>query len=143
MQRDETRSHSPDYLLLRKTQRRPRRGDNGDKNVPATWRQERYSRYRSPRRSRGWSRGRTRHRRCGRARYQGTQHRSFRRSRRGSLRRTRTRRPVTSKRSRLKVKTKRRNSMEGESKNNSPPHDEGYFIILFPLGFNQGHQTTR
>ena len=47
------------------------------------------------------------------------------------------------KRSRLKVKTKRRNSMEGEYENNSPPHDEGYFIILFPLGFNQGHQTTR
>jgi len=33
--------------------------------------------------------------------------------------------------------------MEGEYENNSPPHDEGYFIILFPLGFNQGHQTTR
>ena len=47
------------------------------------------------------------------------------------------------KRSRLKVKTKRRNSMEGEYENNSSPHDEGYFIILFPLGFNQGHQTTR
>ena len=34
MQRDETRSHSPGYLLLRKTQRRPRRGNNGGKNVP-------------------------------------------------------------------------------------------------------------
>ena len=47
------------------------------------------------------------------------------------------------KRSRLKIKTKRRNSMEGEYENNSPPHDEGYFIILFPLGLNQGHQSTR
>ena len=47
------------------------------------------------------------------------------------------------KRSRLKIKTKRRNSMEGEYENNSPPHDEGYFIILFLLDFNQGHQTTR
>ena len=47
------------------------------------------------------------------------------------------------KRSRLKVKTKSRNSMEGEYENNSPPHDEGYFIILFPLGLNQGHQGTR
>ena len=34
MQRDETKSHSPDYLLLRKTQRRPRRGNNGGKTSP-------------------------------------------------------------------------------------------------------------
>ena len=33
--------------------------------------------------------------------------------------------------------------MEGEYENNSPPHDEGYFIILFPLGLDQGHQGTR
>ena len=33
-QRDETRIHSPSYLLLRKTKRRPRKRNHGSKNIP-------------------------------------------------------------------------------------------------------------
>ena len=44
------------------------------------------------------------------------------------------------KSSRLKVKTKKRNSMQQEYENNSPPHDEGYFVIL--LSLSQGNQST-
>ena len=43
------------------------------------------------------------------------------------------------KSSRLKVKTKKRNSMQQEYENNSPLHDEGYYIIL--LSLNQGNQS--
>ena len=44
------------------------------------------------------------------------------------------------KSSRLKVKTKKRNSMQQKYENNSPLHDEGYFIIL--LSLSQGNQST-
>ena len=142
-QKDKVRIYSPNHFLLREAKRRPRRGNHDGEDVPATRRRERDSRQQSRGRSRGWSRGRTPHWRSGRARYRGyqrTRHRSFRRSRHGSLGRTHTRPPITSKSSRLKVKTKKRNSMQQEYKNNSPPHDEGYFIIL--LSLNQGNQST-
>ena len=50
-QRNKTRIHSLSYLLLHKTKRRPYRRNYGSKNVTATLRQERRSRYRSPRRT--------------------------------------------------------------------------------------------
>ena len=116
-QKDKARIYSPNHFLLREAKRRPRRGNHDGEDVPATRRRERDSQQRGRGRSRDWSRRRTPHRRSGRTRDRGnqrTRHRSFRRSRRGSLRRTHTRRSITSKSSRLKVKTKKRNSMQQE-----------------------------
>jgi len=116
-QKDKARIYSPNHFLLREAKRRPRRGNHDGEDVPATRRRARDSRQRSRGRSRGWSHGRTPHRRSSRARGRGnqrTRHRSFRRSRRGSLGRTRTRPPITSKSSKLKVRTKRRNSIQQE-----------------------------
>ena len=116
-QKDKARIYSPNHFLLREAKRRPRRGNHDGEDVPATRRWERDSRQWGRGRSRDWSRRRTPHRRSGRTRDRGNQraqHRSFRRSRRGSLGRTHTRPPITSKSSRLKFKTKRRNSVQQE-----------------------------
>jgi len=126
-QRDETRIHSPSYLLLRKTKRRPRRRNHGSKNVPSTQRQERCSRYQSLEE-------------LGTRAMEELGTRAIEEPGAGASEEL-----IPDDRLLQKDQDQSQNKEEGFSsrkKNNSPPHDKRCIIVLFFLSLDQGHHSS-
>ena len=135
-QKDKARIYSPNHSLLHEAKRRPRRGTTTAKTSPPP---SDGSRIAGNGAAEGAGAGAVEELRTGGAVELGTGATKELDTRASEEVGTGTSEELTpglrllQKSSRLKVKTKKRNSMQQEYENNSPLHDEGYFIILFSL----------